>query len=115
VAAAVAGIMTVEVAMIATMTEKVDMTGKRTRNQGDLVAMIQGVTEGHVPLGIVLETMIDMGTLTFILFLACYFKKKILNQKKTTKPTRFCVKLKITEEKYMFLLLGVYKLLDLFL
>jgi hypothetical protein len=77
--------------------------------------MIQGVTEGHVPLGIVLETMIDMGTLTFILFLACYFKKKILNQKKTTKPTRFCVKLKITKEKYMFLLLGVYKLLDLFL
>lgn len=64
VAAAVAGIMTVEVAMIATMTEKVDMTGKRTRNQGDLVAMIQGVTEGHVPLGIVLETMIDMGVMT---------------------------------------------------
>jgi len=60
------GIMTVEVAMIATMTEKVDMTGKRTRNQGDLVvvAMIQGVTEGRVPQGIVLETMIDTGVMT---------------------------------------------------
>jgi hypothetical protein len=67
-AVAVAGteIMTVEVAMTATMAEKVDMTGKRTRNQGDLVvvAMIQEVTEGHVPQGIVLETMIDTGTLT---------------------------------------------------
>ena len=68
-AAAVAGtgIMTVEVAMTATMTEKVDMTGKRTRNRGDLVAMIRGVTEGRVPQGIVLEIMIDTGSLTSIL------------------------------------------------
>ena len=56
------GIMTVEVAMIATMTEKVDMTGKRTGNLEDLVAMIRGVIEGHVPQGIVLEIMIDRGT-----------------------------------------------------
>lgn len=56
------GIMTVEVAMIATMTEKVDMT--RIKNQGDLVAMIRGVVEGHVPQGIVLGTTTDMGVVT---------------------------------------------------
>lgn len=55
------GIMTVEASMIATMTEKVDMTGKRIENQGDLVVMIQGATEGHVPQGTVLETMIGTG------------------------------------------------------
>jgi hypothetical protein len=96
-AVAVAGteIMTVEVAMIATMAEKVDMTGKRTRNQGDLVvvAMIQEVTEGHVPQGIVLETMIDTGTLTsFYSFLFCHLllllEKKKSNQKKSTKANQ---------------------------
>jgi hypothetical protein len=85
-AVAVAGteIMTVEVAMIATMAEKVDMTGKRTRNQGDLVvvAMIQEVTEGHVPQGIVLETMIDTGTLTsFYSFLCCHLFAIIRKEK----------------------------------
>lgn len=57
-------IMTVEVAMIATITEKVDMTGKRIRNQRDLVAMIRGVTECHIPQGIVLEIMIGTGVTT---------------------------------------------------
>lgn len=58
------GIMTIEAAMIATMAEKVDMTGKRIENQGDLVVMIQGATEGHVPQGTVLETMIGTGVMT---------------------------------------------------
>lgn len=56
------GIMTVEVAMIATMTEKVDMT--MIKNQGDLLAMIRGAAEGHVPQGIVLGTMTDTGVVT---------------------------------------------------
>ncbi|VAI58310.1 unnamed protein product [Triticum turgidum subsp. durum] len=56
------GIMTVEVAMIATMTEKVDMA--MIKNQGDLVAMIRGAAEGHVPQGIVLGTMTDTGVVT---------------------------------------------------
>lgn len=64
-AAAVAGteIMSEKVATIATMTEKVVMAGKRIKNQGDLAAMILGVTEDHVPQGIVLGTMINTGVM----------------------------------------------------